>query len=540
MKFGLVKSEKALGAILAHSTGGLKKGRKLVADDLARLKEQGIAEVLAAELTKHDVPEDEAAAAIAKAICGPGISTQSPFTGRGNLHADVGGLVIVDEALLHKLNRVHEAITVATLKSYEVVAPRQMLATVKIIPYAAPAAAMKKVLGLLKSKKLLHVAAFKELRVGLVITQTRSTKPSLVIKSEKAIAERLVRLGSTLASVAVVAHEIEAVAKAIAAVTARGFSPILVFAASAIVDRADVVPAALKAAKGRVIHLGMPVDPGNLLMLGQLGAVDVIGVPSCARSSKINGFDLVLNRLCAGLIVTREDVMGMGAGGLLAEIASRPRPREGTFTALTKPRIAAVVLAAGQSTRMGSNKLLAELGGKPLLAQTVAQIKASGVDEVVVVTGHQKAEIESALVDAGVRVVHNPAFADGLSSSIRAGIQAVQNFDAAFICLGDMPLIRADDMKRMMAAFNVEEGRTLIAPALGRQLGNPVLWGQKHFTSLLALEGDRGARGLLETRREAIVEIPVEHECIFLDADTPEALADIKSKLEHVPILNKA
>ena len=524
MKFGLLKSEKALGAILAHSTGGLKKGRKLEADDLARLKEQGIAEVLAAQLTKRDVPEDKAAAAIAIAICGPGVSTQSPFTGRANLHSDIGGLVIVDEALLHKVNRVHEAITVATLKSFEVVAPRQMLATVKIIPYAAPAPAMKKVLGLLKSKKLVRVAAFKALRVGLVITQTPSTKPSLVIKSEKAIAERLARLGSTLAGVAVVAHEIADTAKAIVAMKAQGLLPILVFGASAIVDRADVVPAALKAAKGRVIHLGMPVDPGNLLMLGQLGAVDVIGVPSCARSPKTNGFDLVLNRLCAELKVTREDVMAMGAGGLLAEIASRPQPREGMFNVPTRARIAAVVLAAGQSTRMGSNKLLAELGSKPLLAHTVAQIKASGVDEIVVVTGHQRAEIESALAGAGVRFVHNPAFADGLASSIRTGIHAVQNFDAAFICLGDMPLIRADDMKRMVAAFDVEEGRTLIAPAQGRKLGNPVLWGQEHFASLLALEGDRGARGLLEARRDSIVEIAVEHDGIMLDADTPEAL----------------
>ncbi len=540
MKFGLLKSERALGAVLAHSTGGLKKGRKLVADDLARLKQQGIAEVLTAQLSKRDVPEDQAAAAIAKAICWLGVSTQSPFTGRANLHANVGGLVMVDEALLHKLNRVHEAITVATLKSYEVVAPRQMLATVKIIPYAAPAAAMKKVLGLLKSKKLVRVAAFKALRVGLIITQTPSTKPSHVIKSEKAIAERLARLGSTLAAVAVVAHQIAATAKAIAAMKVRGLSPILVFGASAIVDRADVVPAALKAAKGRVIHLGMPVDPGNLLMLGQLGAVDVIGVPSCARSSKTNGFDLVLNRLCAGLKVTREDVMAMGAGGLLAEIASRPQPREGTLKVPTRLRIAAVVLAAGQSTRMGANKLLAELAGKPLLAQTVTQIKASGVDEIVVVTGHQRAEIESTLAGAGVRFVHNVAFADGLASSIKAGIRAVQNFDAAFVCLGDMPLIRADDMKRMMAAFDVEEGRTLIAPAQGRKLGNPVLWGQEHFASLLALEGDRGARGLLETRREALVEIAVEHEGIMLDADTPEALAAIKSKLEQMPILNKA
>ncbi len=540
MKFGLLKTEKALGAILAHSAGGLKKGRKLSADDLDQLKQQAIAEVLAAKLTKLDVPEDQAAAVIAEAICGLGAATQAPFTGRANLHAQASGLVIIDEVMLHKVNRVHEAITVATLKSYEVVTARQMLATVKIIPYAAPAGALKKVLALLKRNKLVRVAPFTPQRVGLVITQALSTKPSLVIKSEKAMAGRLARLGSKLAAVSVVAHQVTVTAEAIAAMKAQGLSPILVFGASAIVDRADVVPAALKAAKGKVLHLGMPVDPGNLLMLGQLGAVPVIGVPSCARSPKINGFDLVLNRLCAGLKVTGEDVRALGAGGLLAEIASRPQPREGTISVPIKPRIAAIVLAAGRSTRMGSNKLLAELNGKPLLAQTVAQIEASGVDEIVVVTGHQRAQIESALADTSVKLVHNPDYAEGLASSLAAGINAVKNFDACFVCLGDMPLIRSDDMKRMIAAFDINEARTVVAPARGRKLGNPVLWGKEHFTDLMALKGDRGARSLLETRRDAIVEIAVEHDGIMMDADTPEALTEIKSKFEHMSKLDKA
>ena len=468
MKFGSIKIENARGAVLAHSVGGLKKGHTLLADDLSRLKEQGTAEVLVAKLTKADVPEDKAAAAIAEAICGAGALAQAPFTGRVNLHAEVAGLIIVDEALLHKVNRVHEAITIATLKSYEVVALRQMLATVKIIPYAVPAAALKKVLGLLKRKSLVHVAAFKPHSVGLIITQTPSTKPSLIAKSEKAIDERVARLGSSLGAVNVVPHQVVATAEAISTMKAQGLSPILVFGASAIVDRADIVPAALTAAKGKVLHLGMPVDPGNLLLLGQLGSVPVIGVPTCARSPKINGFDRILNRLCAGLKVTREDVMAMGAGGLLAEITSRPQPRDGAARAPTKPRIAAVVLAAGQSTRMGSNKLLAGLDGKPLLLRTVAAIRASGVDEVVVVTGHEHQQIEAALAGTEVTLVHNAAYRDGLATSIKAGIEAAQNFDAAFICLGDMPLIQAADMKRMMAAFDIEEARTLIAPAQGR------------------------------------------------------------------------
>ena len=198
-------------------------------------------------------------------------------------------------------------------------------------------------------------------------------------------------------------------------------------------------------------------------------------------------------------------------------------------------KFAAVVLAAGRSTRMiidkmGANKLLADLNGKPLLVTTINQIQASGVDKIVVVTGHQAEAVEAALSHTKVVIIHNPHFANGLSTSVRCGIAAVQDFDAAFICLGDMPLIRFTDMQRMMLKFNVEEGRTIIAPTNGGQLGHPVLWGQEHFTALVALEGDRGARSLLEASREQITEIAVDHDGITLDADTPEALAEIRKR----------
>ena len=123
--------------------------------------------------------------------------------------------------------------------------------------------------------------------------------------------------------------EIAAVTAAIADLMAQGCDPVLVFGASAIVDRGDVIPMALVKAGGRVLHLGMPVDHGNLMMFGSLDDVPVIGVPSCARSPKLNGIDWVLQRLFAGLAVRPTDVMGMGVGGLLMEIVSRPQPRGG-------------------------------------------------------------------------------------------------------------------------------------------------------------------------------------------------------------------
>jgi molybdenum cofactor cytidylyltransferase len=286
---------------------------------------------------------------------------------------------------------------------------------------------------------------------------------------------------------------------------------------------------AVTKAGGRVLHLGMPVDPGNLMMFGALGDVPVIGVPSCARSPKLNGFDWVLARVMADVPVTREDIMDMGAGGLLAEIPTRPTPREGKPKPQRAPRVAAVVLAAGQSSRMGANKLLADVGGQPMIRRTVAAMRQA-VDDTIVVTGRDAGEIEAALDGLPVTFVHNPLFAEGLSTSLRAGIEALPpDTDAAVIALGDMPLVTPDAVRRLIAAYSPAEHRSVIVPVFGGERGNPVLWGRQHFEALTQLEGDRGARVLFDQHADEIVEVAMTDDAVLRDADTPEALEALTS-----------
>src|ERR1700736_4630015 len=169
----------------------------------------------------------------------------------------------------------------------------------------------------------------------------------------------------------------------------------------------------------------MPVDPGNLLLIGSAGGVPVLGAPGCARSPVENGFDWVWMRLLAGLKVTRTELMSMGVGGLLMEIVTRPQPRE-SLAADSNRNVAAIILAAGRSTRMGGpNKLLAELGGKPLVRIVTEQALASKAQSVVVVTGHQADEVQKALQGLKVTFAHNPDFAEGLAGSVKTGIAAV-------------------------------------------------------------------------------------------------------------------
>ncbi len=239
-----------------------------------------------------------------------------------------------------------------------------MVATVKIIPFAVQeslaAQAAEAVAGAVR------VQPFAAKRVAVVSTLLPGLKATVVEKTLRVLDERLAGLeGASRLSDIRVHHEIEDLKEALVNTRALGADIIIVFGASAITDRRDVIPAALEAAGGEVRHLGMPVDPGNLLMLGALDGRPVLGAPGCARSPKENGFDWVLQRLAADIDVTPDDIRRMGVGGLLMEIISRPQPRDPDTTA--RPTVAAVVLAAGRGTRMGGAKMTALLGGRPLV-----------------------------------------------------------------------------------------------------------------------------------------------------------------------------
>jgi molybdenum cofactor cytidylyltransferase len=431
MKFGEILIAEAEGAILAHAIRfekqAFKKGRVLSADDVANLIRVGHKSVVGAKLEPDDVPEDEAAARIAASICGDGLTRSAAFTGRCNLFAIARGLVVVDVARLDQLNLIDESITVATLPAFAQVDAQQMVATIKIIPFAAPASAIASVQKIVDDGgPLVRVAAFQHKRVGLIQTRLPSVKDSVLAKTVTATRERVVALGSELVADIVVPHDEAAIRAGIETQRTNGCDPILVLGASAIVDRRDAIPAAIVATGGQVLHFGMPVDPGNLLLLGKVGETDVIGLPGCARSPKLNGFDWVLQRLLADIPVSRTDIMRMGVGGLLTEIPVRGLPRnqiEATAVAPRAPRIAAVVMAAGRSSRMApANKLLTDVDGRLMVQRAVDTALASQARPVVVVTGHEGPRVREALAGRKVEFIENKDYVAGLWTSVRTGL----------------------------------------------------------------------------------------------------------------------
>jgi molybdenum cofactor cytidylyltransferase len=538
MRFGAVPIAEALGATAVHSIRQgsfvLKKGTVIGAREIEAMKAAGIAEVVVARMDTGDIGEDEAAARIAAALGGEGVTIDRAFTGRCNLFAESAGVLVVDKDAIDTLNRIDEAVTFATLPAFKPVVAGEMIGTVKIIPFAVPQAAVSTALKIAgDAKPLVGVAPYRVKKVGIVSTLLPGLSDKVIDKTLKITQERLAPAGASIVAERRVVHEEGKLRAAIGEVLRDGAELVIVFGASAIADRRDVIPAAIEAAGGRIEHFGMPVDPGNLILIGQLGGKTLLGAPGCARSPKENGFDWVLMRLLAGVPVTRADITGMGVGGLLMEIVTRPQPRAEPAVEDGK-RIGAILLAAGRSTRMGEeNKLLAEIGGKALVRIAAEQALQSKARPLVVVTGHQHERVQAALGGLDVTLVHNPEYAEGLSTSLKSGLLALpDNVDAALVLLADMPRVDAPLIDTLISAFDPARGALVVVPTFDGKRGNPVLWSRRFFPDLMAVQGDVGARHLIGSHAEAVTEVAVNGNAALTDVDTPDALKAVRAAIE--------
>jgi molybdenum cofactor cytidylyltransferase len=436
-----------------------------------------------------------------------------------NLAAAAAGLCCIDAAMVGAVNAADEALTLATLAPGARVAAGEIVATIKIIPYAVSVCTLTAAIA---AAKTLAVAAFQPLAVSLVQTRLPGISTKVFEKTARVTRARIENLGGVLGELGPCPHDANALA---AVLKTMPGNMLLIAGASATVDRGDVIPAAILAAGGTIERLGMPVDPGNLLCLGWLGDRPVIGLPGCARSPKRNGFDLVIEALFAGLPVTAASLAAMGAGGLLPE-AERPQPRAGRVR--TAPATTgAIILAAGRSSRMaGAHKLLEDWKGKPLIAHVVDAVAAAGLPPPIVVLGARADAVRAALAGRAAQFVVAGDYADGLAHSLRAGIAAIPaHWDAALICLGDMPRIEASLLRALAAAPG-----DVVVPVWKGKRGNPVRWSRTHFAGLSSLSGDVGGKALLAGLALPPTEIATDSDALLDDIDTPEALAALRAR----------
>ena len=543
MKFGDFPVDQAAGIILAHSqrVGDklLKKGIVLTESDTGALTKAGVRSITGVRLDPDDYDENTAAEKIARAAAGNNISISTARTGRCNVLAATRGLVTVDPDRLDALNLVDETATLATLVPFAAVEKGDIIATAKIITFGVAKATIGKCEIIAKNgSPLVDIAPFLPKQIGLVQTAFPAHREQILDKATAVTRARVQSLGCDFIDDIRTAHTAQDVAAGLRTLQAAGCHIALALGASAIADREDVIPAAVTRCGGTIDHFGMPVDPGNLMLLGRVGDMHVLGLPGSARSPRLHGFDWVLQRLVADMEVSGEDLMRMGVGGLLKEIPGRPMPRARISDPGTTERstaapyeVAAIVLAAGQSRRMGSvNKLLAEIAGKPMTTHVVDAAIASSASPVVVVTGHEPALLEEALADRDVRFIHNPDFADGLSTSLHAGLTLLDaDIDGAVVCLGDMPSVSADHINRLIAAFDPAAGHAIIVPTFNGKRGNPVLWHRRFFAQMSDVSGDVGARHLIGDNEGSLLEVAMDDDAILADLDTPAALAAHKA-----------
>lgn len=533
MEFGPRPVGECEGCVLAHSTrvagATFRKGRVLDAADIERLLEARVSTVTVARLNDGDIGEDCAAERIASAANGGGLSADTPFTGRVNLYAERPGLFVVDKEAVDRLNEIDPAITLATLAEHTKVLEGRMVATAKIIPFAVSRDQVTTAQAAIGNA--LKLAPFEPRKVGLVATCLGHLKPGTMDKTRRILEARLADSASTIIAEERVDHTENDVAAAMARLVDQGADFLILFGASAVVDRQDVLPAAIEIAGGHVEHFGMPVDPGNLLLIGSYRNIPVIGAPGCARSPKENGFDWVLNRLLAGIQVHRHDITAMGVGGLLMEIGTRPQPRE-TKTLPKKPKIAAIILAAGKSSRMGGpNKLLAEVEGQTLVRHAASAALGAGLSQCILVTGHMAEDVSQAVDALDLQIANNPDFADGMASSIRVGMSALDTgVEAVVVLLGDMPGITSATIGGMIGAYRTSKHALIVTATADGKRGNPVLWDKRFFDALKTLTGDIGARHVIAENAEFVYDYEI-GAAARLDLDTPDALAAAGGKL---------
>jgi len=532
----------AEGVILAHTVRipgkTFKKGRVLSRRDLIEMQKNGIDQVSGVRLESGDVDENQAALELARALAGPELLLGKPVAGRCNLYAGSDGLAKIERAVIDRINLCDTGIVIATLSEYAECVQQQAVASIKIIPFAVSREQLDRALVITtQAVPSIDLHPYRPFSAALILTETAGLKESLLDTTSRVTRQRIAKLGGQLVFDTRCSHTPAAVSLAISSAQARHPDMILICGASITVDPADIIPSAIVNCGGVIEHFGMPVEPGNMLLLAHIDDCPVINLPGCSRSPKLNGLDWVLQRIAAGMSPGKKTILSMGVGGLIKDISHRWRMREQAelIEKFQSPhKVAAIVLAAGYSSRMGDqHKVLAPVGGVAMIRRVVEAGLKSEVFSLTVVTGAGAEAVVSELQDCNVSIVENSDYREGIASSLKRGLSSLPaDLDGVMILLADMPFITAAHINELLAEFNPATERDIVAPIRAGRLGNPVIWSARYIEAMKKLTGDRGAKPLLDEFAANVWEVPMGDDAIFMDVDTLEELREANSLSE--------
>ena len=531
MKIESLVPQKSIGSVLAQTYNSpgktVSKGTLITKEIIAFFKTGNVKTILCAVPEEGDIHEDEAAEAISSAIDKNHIYAEKASTGRVNFKSQSLCLVRYERDLIKEVNLVDESIAFSIVEHNQLLAKNDLIATLKIIPFFTQKKYVDQVISKLAKNELFKTHCLNKKEVSLIQTSFDWQKKSIFKATSNVTRNRLEALDCSLNQEKLIRHDYEVLRSEIKSSIESGIDILLLSGASAIIDRSDYIPKAILSEGGEIIQYGLAVDPGNLLLLGKIGKTTIIGMPGCARSPKLNGFDWVLQLLMADIPVVKEELAEMGAGGLLMEIASRPLPR-----ALAKSvnkrekKIMGVILAAGNSTRMGKdNKLLKNIDGVPLIRNIALEITKSDLDSCSIVLGYQSDKVADVIKDLNINLILNPLWKEGQASSLKAALNSLtSSYSDLLIMLGDLPGIKSGHINRIIEEHLSSENRSskITIPSFKGVTGNPVIWGRSFFHDLSKLEGDVGGRVLFGQHPAAINLIEMDDPSVVTDTDTPE------------------
>jgi molybdopterin biosynthesis enzyme len=322
LRVAKIPLKQAVGHILLHNQTGpegrkvLKKGQRLSAEDLAVLQALGQEQVYVALLADDDVDENEAARRLGQVIAGEGIEASSATTGRVNLLAVTMGLFKVNVKELLAFNEL-DGITLATFPNNTVVQPKTLVGTIKIIPYGIHRARLEAAETIASRTQLVAIKPFVVRQAALITAGSETAREKVVESFTPALRDRLANFHTEMIEGPYVPEDEAEISEALRWALGTGAELILIAGETSIMDVDDITPRAIKAVGGELVHHGVPVEPGNLLLLAYRDDVPIVGAPGCAKSKSYNVVDMVLPRLAAGERLTRRDLIELGHGGYL-------------------------------------------------------------------------------------------------------------------------------------------------------------------------------------------------------------------------------
>ena len=531
MKILGLHPQETLGSVIAQTYNlpgiAISKGTFVTSEIVDYFKEGDVKNILCAIPDNGDIHEDEAANIISNAIDRSHIYTESASTGRVNFKSRSLCLVRYERSLIKEVNLVDESIAFSIVEHNQLLAKNDLIATLKIIPFFTKKKYVDQVISILSKNELFKTHRLNKKEVSLIQTFFEWQKKSMFKATSTVTKNRLEALECSLNEEKLIRHDYNVLCSEIRSSIERGIDILLISGASAITDRSDYIPKAILSEGGEIIQFGLAVDPGNLLLIGKVGSTTIIGMPGCARSPKLNGFDWVLQLLIANIPINKEELADMGAGGLLMEIASRPLPRAlAKSVKKREKKIMGVILAAGNSTRMGQdNKLLKNIGGASLVRNTAIEMLKSDIDSCSIVLGYQSDKVAAAIKDLNINLILNPLWEEGQASSLKAALNTLDtSYSDLLVMLGDLPGVKSKHINKIIEEHLLTDNRKskITIPSFNGKKGNPVIWGRSFFSDLSNLEGDVGGRALFGQHPAAINFLDMDDAAVVTDADTPE------------------